>query len=183
MKAGKIVKSFTTKDGHKVVLRTPRWEDLDDLLEFINSLVDEKADITRTEKVSREAESEWLTNALEQLERDETFHMVAEVDGKVIGNSEIRRWRRGYESHVGFVGIAIKNGFRDIGIGTEMMNTLIEHAKKSGLIVLVLQAFASNERAIHVYEKAGFVKTGIIPKKFFKDGRFIDEVIMTKILE
>jgi hypothetical protein len=32
-----------SKDGRNVVLRTPRWRDLDDLLELINSLVDEKA--------------------------------------------------------------------------------------------------------------------------------------------
>jgi hypothetical protein len=36
-----------------VVLRTLRWEDLDDLLEMINSLVEEKADIVRAEKVLR----------------------------------------------------------------------------------------------------------------------------------
>ena len=183
MKAGEVIKSFKARNGSHVVLRTPRWEDLDDLLDFINSLVDEKADIARAEKVSREAEIEWLTEALDQLERDETFHMVAEVNGKVIGNSEIRRWRRGYERHVGFVGVALRNGFRDVGIGTAMMKTLIEYAKKSGLIVLVLQVFATNERAIHVYEKVGFVKTGTIPKKFFKDGQFIDEITMTKILE
>ena len=28
-----------------MVLRTPRWEDLDDLLEMINSLVEEKAEL------------------------------------------------------------------------------------------------------------------------------------------
>jgi len=61
MKAGKIVSSFYTKGGRKVVLRTPKWEDLDDLLELINSLVDEKANISRTEKVSREEEIDWLS--------------------------------------------------------------------------------------------------------------------------
>jgi RimJ/RimL family protein N-acetyltransferase len=183
MKPGKTIKSFKAKDGRRVLLRTPRLEDLDDLLEFINSLVDERADIARCEKVSREEEKEWLSKALEQLEREEIFYMVAEVENKVIANSEIRSHKGGYDSHVGFVGIAIKDGFRGIGIGTEMMSTLIEQAKKIGLKVLVLMAFASNKRAIHVYRKVGFVKTGRIPKRFLRDGRFIDETIMTKILE
>lgn len=43
-----------------MILRTPRWEDLDDLLELINSLVEEKAGIVRTEKVSRQEEIDWL---------------------------------------------------------------------------------------------------------------------------
>jgi hypothetical protein len=33
---------------------------LGDLLELINSLVEEKADIVRTEKVSRQEEIDWL---------------------------------------------------------------------------------------------------------------------------
>jgi hypothetical protein len=55
LEAGKILKNFTAKDGRNVVLRTPRSEDLDDLLGLINSLVDEKADIYVTQKFTREA--------------------------------------------------------------------------------------------------------------------------------
>jgi RimJ/RimL family protein N-acetyltransferase len=182
MKSGKTIRSFSAKDDREVVLRTPKWEDLDDFLELINSLVDERADILRTEKVSREEEIDWLSKVLSRLEKDETFYMVAEVNGKVVAVSEINR-RSGYEKHVGVIGIAIRNGFRDLSIGTEMMKTLVEQAQKMGLKVLTLTAFATNKRAIHVYEKVGFVQTGTIPKKHFKEGRYIDEIILTKLLE
>ncbi|MEM3699619.1 MAG: GNAT family N-acetyltransferase [Candidatus Bathyarchaeia archaeon] len=163
-------------------MRTPKWEDLDDLLELINSLVEEGAEIIRNEKVSREEEIDWLSKTLASLEKEEIFFLVAEVDGKVIASSDIRplRW---VERHVGVLGIIVKSGFRDVGIGTEMMKTLVEQAYKMGLKVLTLSAFATNKRAIHVYEKAGFVQTGVIPRKHFKDGRYIDEIIMTKLLE
>jgi RimJ/RimL family protein N-acetyltransferase len=182
MKAGKPVKAFTAKDGHKVLLRTFRWEDLDDLQEVINSLVEEKAEITRTEKVSREEEIDWFSGALGRLEKNQTFYLVAEVDGHVVANSEINR-RSGSEKHVGGIGIAIKNGFRDIGVGTEMMNALVEQARKMGLKVLTLTCFATNKRAMHVYEKVGFVQTGRIPKKHFREGEYVDEIIMTELLE
>ena len=84
MKSGKIVRSFFAKDGRKVVLRTPKWEDLDDFLEIINSLVDEGADILRTERVSKEEEIDFLSKVLSRLEKDEMFYLVAEVDGKVV---------------------------------------------------------------------------------------------------
>lgn len=45
MKPDKILLSFTAKDGRQVILRTPRWEDLDDLVELINSLVEEGVEI------------------------------------------------------------------------------------------------------------------------------------------
>jgi len=182
MKAGTVIRSFTVKDGKKVILRAPKWEDLDDLLQLINSLVDERADIFRVEKASRMEEIDWLSRVLASLEKDEVFFLVAEVDGRVIASSDLRP-QRGYEKHVGVIGIVIKNGFRDAGIGTEIMRTLVEQGGKMGLKVLTLSAFGTNKRAIHVYEKVGFVETGRIPKKHFRDDQYIDEVIMTKLLE
>jgi L-amino acid N-acyltransferase YncA len=182
MKSGKIVRSFLAKDGHRVVLRTPKWEDLDDFLEIINSLVDEGADILRTERVSKEEEIDFLSKVLSRLEKGEMFYLVAEADGKVVAVSEISK-RGGYEKHVGVIGIAIRKGFRDLGIGTEIMKTLVEEAQKMGLKVLTLSAFATNKPAIHVYEKVGFVQTGTILKKRFKEGKYIDEIIMTRLME
>jgi putative acetyltransferase len=182
MKTGKIIRSFSAKDGSTVTLRTPRWEDLDDLLELINSLVEEGADITKDEKISREGEVDWLSETLASVEKDEKSFLVAEVNGKVIASCEIHPLG-GCEKHVGIIGIAIKNGFRDIGIGTEAMKTLMDQAQHMGLTVLTLSVFAVNTRALHVYEKVGFVQTGSIPKKFFRDGTYIDEIIMTKLLE
>jgi RimJ/RimL family protein N-acetyltransferase len=182
MQAGKVVRRFSAKDGRQVMLRTLRWEDLDDCIELINSLVAEGANIAKNDKVTREEEVEWLAGALSRMERGEKFYLVAEVDGKVVGNSEIGRRLGGYDKHVGSIGIAIKKGFRDVGVGTEMMKALIKQGREMGLKVLTLTAFANNKRAIHVYEKLGFQQTGQIPKKFFKRGKFIDELIMTLIL-
>jgi RimJ/RimL family protein N-acetyltransferase len=182
MKSGKLVRCFSARDKREVILRTPRWEDLDDFLELINSLVAERADILKSERVSREEEIDFLSGLLNRLEKDEVFYLVAEMDGRVVAVSEISR-RTGYEAHVGVIGIAIKSGFRDFGIGTEMMKVLIRQARKWGLKVLTLTTFASNKRAIHVYEKIGFVQTGKFLKKIFKEGKYIDEVVMTKLLE
>jgi RimJ/RimL family protein N-acetyltransferase len=182
MKTGEIIREFVAKDGRKVILRTLKWEDLDDLLDFINSLVEEGANILRTEKVSRIEEIEWLSRILTRMEKGEVFCVAAEVDGRVVANSEIIMGT-GYSRHVGFIGIAIKKGFRGIGIGTEMMKALEEHARKIGLKVLTLSVFANNQHAINLYKKMGFVETGLVPKRFFKDGAYIDEIIMAKMLE
>jgi RimJ/RimL family protein N-acetyltransferase len=182
MQTGKVVGTFLAKGKRKIVLRTPRWEDLDDFLELINSLVEERADILRSDKVSREEEIDFMARVLSQLEKDEMLYLVAEVGRKVVAVSEVSR-KSGYESHVGVIGIAIKKGYRDLGIGTEMMKTLEIQARRMGLKVLTLTAFATNDRAIHVYKKVGFAQTGTIPKKHFKGGRYVDELIMTKLLE
>jgi hypothetical protein len=64
MKSGKVIRQFSARDGCRVILRMPNWEDLDDFLGLIHSLVEEKADILKTEKVSREEEIEFLSKVL-----------------------------------------------------------------------------------------------------------------------
>jgi RimJ/RimL family protein N-acetyltransferase len=183
MKPGKVIRTFSAKDGREIVLRTPMWSDLDDLMAMINSLVEERADILIDEKVSRDQEIDWFSRALARLEKDEAFYMVAQVGGKVVGNSEVARKTSGHDRHVGSLGIVIRNGYRNLGIGTEMMKTLIEQARAMNLKLLTLGVYATNKHAHHVYQSVGFVDAGRIPKKFFKDGQFIDEIVMAKVLE
>ena len=108
------------------------------------------------------------------------MYMVAEVEGKVIASSSVTKRRFRCENHVGDLGILIKSGYRDIGIGSEMMKTLIDQARVMRLKILSLTVFATNKRAIHVYEKVGFKETGRIPKGIFRNGKYIDRVMMTK---
>jgi RimJ/RimL family protein N-acetyltransferase len=181
MRPGRIMKRFTAEDGRRVVLRTPKWNDLDGLLDLINSLVDEGAEISRNKRTTREEEIDWLASLLARMEKGQTSFLVAEVGGKIVASSDVNQ-HTGYESHVGGIGIVVKQSYRDAGIGTEIMRTQIDLAKKMKLEVLTLTAFASNKRAIHVYEKVGFVRTGVIPRKHFKDSKYMDEVIMTSLL-
>lgn len=79
MRADKIIERFTTEDGRKVVLRTPKWEDLNELLELTNSLVDEGAEISRNKRITRDEEINWLASILARMEKGETSFLVAEV--------------------------------------------------------------------------------------------------------
>jgi len=182
MQLGQVLQKFSIVDGREVILRTPRREDLDDLMELINSLVDEKAEIARTVKVTRDEEAEWLPKMLASLEKNELVFLVAEVDGELVASSDIHVLY-GDEKQVGVLGIVVKSGFRGLSIGTKIMKILVEQAAALGLKVLILHVFATNKRAIHVFEKVGFVQTGTVPKKHFREGQYIDEVIMTKLIE
>ena len=181
MKTGTVVKTFNAKDGRKVILRTLKWEDIDDLVEMMNSLIEEGADIPLNEKVTKEQETDWLARKLAEIEKGKAFMLGAEVDGKIVANSGFDL-KSGYSTHVGDLGIVMRKGYRDAGIGTEMLKVLVSQAEKMGLKMLTLSVFSTNERAKHVYENIGFKETGRIPNKFFKNGRFIDEIIMVKEL-
>jgi len=180
-KTSEIYDTFTAKDGRKVVLRAIRWEDLDDCIDFINSLVEEGAEILRDTNVTREEEADWLGSRLARIEKRQLIGVVAEVDGKVIANSEVEK-RGSFMSHLGYLGIAIRKGYRGIGIGTKLIQTLINESKKMGLEILVLDVFEVNQPAKALYKKMGFKEVGRIPKGIHKNGRYMDLVRMTREL-
>ena len=173
---------FVAKNGKEVVLRTPRWEDLDDLHELSDSLVNERAEFLQNEKMARREEIDWLRHRLGELEKNEVFCLIAGVDNKVIAISKLSP-RKGYASHVGDIDAEVKNGYRDIGIGTELLKSLVSQARTLGLVLLALSVYSTNKRAIHVYETMGFKEVGRIPRGFFKEGKYIDEIIMIKELD
>ena len=144
-------------------------------------MVDEGADIAREVRVTRDEEADWLAKLLADVEKGKMIFVVAEVGGKFMGSSEVS-WKSGVMRHVGELGIGLAAGARDMGIGTELMDTMIEESRKAGLKLLVLHVFASNNRARHVYEKAGFKETGRIPMRFYRNGSYIDDIVMCMIL-
>lgn len=181
MKESTFIRRFDANDGREVTLRAPRWSDLDDMLEFINSLVEERAEIARDTKLTRDEEADWLGRHLAAIEKDKKAAMAAEVDGRFIGQVEVIP-KRGYSRHVGEIAIGIRDGYRDVGIGTEMMKEADAQARRLELEVLTLEVFATNSRARHVYEKVGYRVVGRVPKAHLKDGAYIDNIIMVKEL-
>jgi len=168
---------FIAKDGRRVVLRSIRWEDLDDAIEFINSMADEGAEILRTERVTRNEEAEWLGRRLARIEKGDIIDAIAEVDGKVVANSEVEK-RTGMMSHLGYIGLAIRTGYRGIGIGAAIMKALIEESRMAGLKMLFLDHFETNKIARGLYEKVGFRETGRLPKAIHRSGTYTDLVRM-----
>jgi ribosomal protein S18 acetylase RimI-like enzyme len=179
LRAGAFLRRFTASDGREVTIRTPEWDDLDDMLDFINSLVEEEAMIAANQKQTRESEIDFLARKLTSLEKDRIIHVVAEVEGKMVGSCEIEP-RPGRFSHVGVLGMSVKEGYREVGIGQELMKEVERQAAKRGLESIMLEVFATNDRAIHVYEKMGYRRIGAIPDGIKYKGGYVDGVYMFK---
>jgi ribosomal protein S18 acetylase RimI-like enzyme len=179
MKEGTVYRSFKARNGRRVTLRAPKWADLDDMLHFINSLVEEKAMILMNEMQTRDSEITWIGTLLGNVEKDKMVAVVAEVDRQMVGSCEIMP-KRGYSNHLGTLGISLLDGYRDQGIGQEMMLEAEKQVRRLGVEVVDLEVFETNARAIHTYEKLGYKITGRIPEGIKYSGKYIDAVIMTK---
>ncbi|WP_407524894.1 GNAT family protein [Lacibacter sp. MH-610] len=88
-------------------------------------------------------------------------------------------------AHVLYVGgIGIHPSFAGNGYGVQLMEAIKLFADAEGYRRLELSVAAINEKAMHVYEKAGFLKEGILRKYTYQkaEDRYLDEVMMSCLL-
>jgi ribosomal protein S18 acetylase RimI-like enzyme len=88
--------------------------------------------------------------------------LTLEVDDRVVGNLMIERRRGRYESHRGDVSLAIRRGFRGIGLGRALLDTAVDWARAVGVAKLTLGVFPSNQPALALYRAVGFEEEGVL---------------------
>ena len=78
--------------------------------------------------------------------------------------------------HICNASYAVKKGMRGHHIGEKLVTHCMSKAKELGFKILQFNAVVkSNEQALRLYEKLGFIKLGIIPHGFLmKDGTYED---------
>ena len=119
-----------------------------------------------TFRISEEKEAKFI----ERFRRNKNDIMLVALDGdKVVGNAIIERNRVARYSHRAELSITVLHDYWSRGIGSRLMELLIDFAKKSGVEIIYLEVRSDNERAIALYEKFGFERIGIY-NNFFKIG-------------
>ncbi len=175
MQTGKIIKSFKSKKGNEVIFRYPMKNDFSSVWRFACDLAAEDTFIELNAAPGEEEEHRWFDDVLAKIEKKESVHLSVFVNGQFGGNGRVDRGKYRH-SHVGHMGLSLIPQFREEGIGTELMRSLIDEARGLGLRLLTLSCFENNPRALHVYKKLGFVKLGVLPKAIAFKGDYISEI-------
>ena len=178
-----MFKIVIAKDGRKVVIRSIVPSDIKRAKEFTNSLnsvIAEGIYILFTKKCTVEEEKEWIKKAIARV-RDDHFTFVAECDRKIVGTATIAK-EIGTMSHVATIGVMIRKGYREMGIGSMLMQALIDTAQQMKVKIVKMDAFATNKRALNLYKKFGFKQAARIPRLIKLKGKLVDNIILIREL-
>lgn len=119
------------------------------------------------------------------LQRGLPFIVAVDAQNTVVGWCNIhvqpQTEHRGGFSHVGTVGMGLDLPYRGQGIGRQMLLTVFESAGKVGIERVELQVYASNESAVKLYRKFGFVTEGVKSRARKLDGQFDDIIMMARL--
>lgn len=108
---------------------------------------------------------------------------VAVDDGVIVGNLGFVGGTLEEERHAGTFGISVARGHRGQGVGTALLEALMEWAPTAGVRRIQALAWANNPRAIALYERMGFVREGICRQAVISDGQPIDVVMLARLLD
>ena len=81
-------------------------------------------------------------------------------------------------SHRAEFGISVTKSEWGQGIGSALLQKIIDYAKEHTIELINLEVRSDNIRAIHVYEKYGFRKIGTSPAYYKMDGTYYDFDLM-----
>ena len=172
-------KTVTLNNGQTASLSWLEATDLLELVEVLNSVIREKTYLLMDQEITDlDSEPEWFEKSRAAGMRD----LVAKVDGKIVGAASMSVFK-GKQAHVAEFAIYIAKGFRNCGLGTILINELIDVARKSGVKIIQISAFSTNKRAVHVYKKCGFKECGKLTHDIkFIDGTYADRILMELLL-
>ncbi len=162
------------RDGRQVVIRPVRMDDAESTLRNVNRIGAEEVYIMIEEGPDLENEKDWLSH----FDGVRNVLFVAVADGEVIGAADCHAGSYPKDRHVGGLGIAIQDGWREAGLGRRMMERVLEWMRRRGFAKAELAVFATNGRARRLYESLGFVEEGNRRRHVRIRGEYVDEVLM-----
>ncbi|KOO03092.1 GNAT family N-acetyltransferase [Vibrio nereis] len=110
------------------------------------------------------------------------YSFVAEVDGRVVGNIGFEHSQRPRIAHCASFGIGVHDDFHGLGIGSKLIETVIDLADNWLQVKRIqIEVNSDNEKAIACYKKFGFEIEGEAKYGSYRDGEYINTYYMARI--
>ena len=161
-------------------IRTATEADLPAILAITNDAILTTTSSWNVDPTTLEARRQWLADR----QASGLPVLVGVIDGAVAGfgsYGSFRAWD-GYRLTVEH-SIYVDAAFRRQGVGRLLLAALIDHATEAGMHVMMGVISADNEISITLHEQFGFATVGRLPEVGRKFDRWLDLVLMQKMLQ
>lgn len=161
-------------------IRDARVDDLPGILAIYNDVITTSTAVYREDPATLDDRREWF----DARQAQGYPILVAADDAGIVGFAsygDFRSWP-GYRFTVEHT-VHIGADRRGQGVGTRLMQALIERAVAQGKHVMVGGVDADNEPSLRFHERLGFVRAARLHDVGFKFGRWLDLVFVQRILD
>lgn len=176
-------KSVVLRDGSVLQIFRPRGENAAEILEYLKTIGGETHFLLMDENgpgISEEYEAKILEASYAEPRGGMHF---GRINGEMACMFSLSCHPRRRLAHTGEIALSVRKKYWHIGVGSAIMETLIELAKEASLKNVELGVYADNERAIALYKRFGFEEVGRHRGRFCVDGEYYDEILMDLHIE
>jgi RimJ/RimL family protein N-acetyltransferase len=166
--------------GDRIRLRKLERADLPQFVEWLND-PEVRAGLGASLPLSQAEEDRWYEKMLDRPSEEHVLVIeVCEEDRwQMIGSTSFFdiHWRN-RKAEFGIL-IGDKN-YWNRGYGTETTRLMLKHGFESlNLNRIYLKVYTTNPRARRAYEKAGYTLEGTLRQADFREGQYVDDLIMS----
>jgi phosphinothricin acetyltransferase len=159
-------------------IRRAERTDVPAMREIFNEVLRNSNSIYRENEVTLKERYEWFDEKISH-----GFPIFgAYENGNLIGYAGYGSWRaaQGYRKTVELT-IYVDRVHRGTGVGSVLMQTIINQAKSDGYHVMLGAIDAENKSSIEFHKRFGFVETARMPEVALKNGQWLNLVFMQLI--
>lgn len=161
-------------------IREATREDAAAIAHIYNQGIEDRTATLETLLRTPEERAEWLSS------RGPRHPVIVAVDGSgtVVGWGSLNPFnpRPAYD-HVADFSVYVAREHRGRGVGDVLLGALEERARGLGYHKMVLAAFLTNAPGMRLYERHEFHTVGIYHEQGLLDGRWVDVLLMEKLLK
>jgi RimJ/RimL family protein N-acetyltransferase len=180
-------REYTLKNGKSVVIRQPTLDDESAYIDYISLIFqDDQFFLTTHEESQAFRTPEKVRERITKSQDPSQGILLMAWDGnKAISMADLTRGIKKRNGHVGSLGISILPEYRGLGLGTAIIEHLIEWAQKDALLEkLTLSVYTDNLPAIKLYQKLDFQEEGRQKREMKNaDGSYKDLILMSKFVK
>ena len=162
-----------------IAVRSATWGDVPAIARIQNQGIKDGIATLDRQAHTLEEEQEWFRahGPVEPI-------IAATLGDAVIGWASLSRFldRRGYEG-VKELSIYVEREWRGQGVGSALLDSLIERARQFPIYKIVLNVLPANTKGIALYRKFGFRTVGVLRNQGQVESGWTDTILMEKHLD
>jgi len=177
-------KTFASSRGRSFCVRTANPSEAAEVLSLTKSvLVESRGNILLPEEYG-EPESTMRQQIQELQDAPGKLAIIAEAAGEFVGLLKFKNGHVQRLAHRGSFSMSVINSWRREGVGSALLEVLIDWATASPLIEKVsLGVLSTNEPAIKLYKKFNFIEEGRCPKEIkLSSNEYADDILMYRFV-
>ncbi len=164
----------TLKDGVRVLLRPMISDDEQELINLFAPISNEDLRYLQHNVRDPVVVQGWC----QTLDYHRVLPLVALVNERIVGEATLH-FRDGPKRHLGELRIFMAKDFRRRGLGSKMLQTLIDLARKQDLHILVAEIVADQSKVIKAFKNLGFEQCAVYEDYFMlPDGDVRDVAVL-----